>query len=47
VERLSKCKTVQDENKIERITVKTREGQHDVPKLTLSKSKSVVARSPK
>jgi hypothetical protein len=29
---MSKCKTVQDENKIEQITVKTKDQQKEIPK---------------
>lgn len=32
---MSKCQTVQDENKIEKITVKTRDGATSVPKQVL------------
>ncbi len=33
---MSKCKTVQDENKIEAITVKTKDGKTDVPKQAIA-----------
>ena len=32
---MSKCKTVQDENKIESIAVKTKDGKVEIPKQTL------------
>jgi hypothetical protein len=35
---MSKCKTVQDENKIEQITVKTRDGQIEIPKQVIPKA---------
>lgn len=35
---MSKCKTVQDENKIEKITVKTRTGQVEIPKRVIPKT---------
>lgn len=35
---MSKCKTVQDENKIEQITVKTKEQQVNVPKQEIQKT---------
>jgi hypothetical protein len=34
---MSKCKTVQDENKIETIVVKTKDAQVEVPKQSIAK----------